>query len=70
MNQFQLLVLSRDGTVISKNRISMDDNDISYSSFYLTDEGLLTAMLAKEDRVDIVWWRTDRIKGAGNERTN
>ncbi len=63
-DQFQLLVLASNGTVLSKNHISMDDSEITYSSFYLTETGLLTALLAKVDKVDIVWWRSDKIKGA------
>ncbi len=63
-DHFQLLVLASNGTVLSKNQLNMDDSEITYSSFYLTETGLLTALLAKVDRVDIVWWRSDKIKGA------
>ncbi len=66
-DMFQLLILSYDGTVIAKSSLEMDDKDISYSSFYLSDNGLLTALLAKESYIDIVWWRSDKIKGEGDD---
>ncbi len=70
LNTFQLLILSADGTVLAKSDLDMDDSAISYSSFYLTEEGLLTALLAKENTVDIVWWRSDKLTGAGNVQSN
>ena len=69
-DRFQLLVLSSGGTVLSKNRLTLDDSEITYSSFYLTEKGLLTALLAKIDKADIVWWRSDKLKGAQDETYN
>ncbi len=69
-DRFQLLVLSSGGAVLSKNRLTMDDSEITYSSFYLTEEGLLTALLAKIDRADVVWWRSDRLGRAQDETPN
>ncbi len=70
LNTFQMLVLAPNGTVVVRKDLSMDDRLISYSSFYLTKDGLLTALLGKEKDADVVWWRSDRISGAGNVPNN
>ncbi len=67
MNVFQLLILSGNGTVLSVSDLKMDDSQISYSSFYLSANGLLSALLAKEKKVDIVWWRSDKLTEGKNE---
>lgn len=66
-NVFQLLILSGNGTVLSVSDLKMDDSHISYSSFYLSANGLLSALLAKEQKVDIVWWRSDQLTEGKNE---
>jgi hypothetical protein len=32
-----------------------------YTSFALSGEGIISAILADEDSVKIVWWRTDAL---------
>lgn len=67
MNVFQLLILSGNGTVLSVSDLKMDDSHISYSSFYLSANGLLSALLGKEKKADIVWWRSDKLTEGKNE---
>ena len=70
LNTFQLLILSPSGSVLARRNFMMDDHQISYSSFYLTSDGLITALLGKEKTADIVWWRSDKIAGAVNAANN
>jgi len=42
-------------------QFSMDE--IRYSDFFLSSEGILSAMLAGSFNVKFVWWRTDRFMG-------
>jgi hypothetical protein len=58
---FELMIMSRDGTVRSRKKISLRDDEISYRDLYLSREGILCALLAYEFEVDIVWWRSDRL---------
>ncbi len=70
LNTFQLLILSSNGTVVVRRELKMDDAHISYSSFYLTRKGLLTALLGKEKTADVVWWRSDEIPGVADAANN
>lgn len=70
LNTFQMLILSPNGTVLARRDLTMDDQHISYSSFYLTKDGLLTALLGKEKKADVVWWRSDKIPGVKDASDN
>ena len=70
LNTFQMLFLSPNGTVLARRELMMDDQHISYSSFYLTKTGLLTALLGKENDADVVWWRSDKTPGVVNVSGN
>lgn len=43
--------------------IKIDSDDLQFSVFNLSPEGLLSAMLIKDWQVSFVWWRTDRLVG-------
>jgi hypothetical protein len=34
-----------------------------YNDFFLSTEGILSAMLADNSNIKLVWWRTDRFMG-------
>ncbi|MCF6334486.1 MAG: hypothetical protein L3J12_01930 [Spirochaetales bacterium] len=66
-NNFQLMVISESGAVISRSDLIMEDDKISYRDLYLDPSGLLVALLGKYDRTEIVWWRSDLLRGVQNE---
>jgi hypothetical protein len=43
--------------------IQFTNDELRYSDFFLSSEGILTAMLADSFNVKLVWWRTDRFMG-------
>jgi hypothetical protein len=43
--------------------IQVSDGELEYNVFNLSSEGILSALLADEYRVKLVWWRTDRLLG-------
>lgn len=59
--RFELMIMTRDGTVVSRKNIILKDDEISYRDFYLSRKGILCALLAYEFEVDIVWWRSDTL---------
>ncbi len=59
--QYQILVVDRNGVVIDRPRINLQDREIFYRDFHLNNDGILTAVLCREYEADLVWWRTDRV---------
>jgi hypothetical protein len=57
----ELLIMNTEGRVLRRRMLSIEDALTSYKEFYVSDTGILTAMLGFDDRVDIVWWRSDRL---------
>jgi len=46
-----------------RGNILFSYDEIRYNDFYLSAEGILSAMLADNYNVKLVWWRTDRFIG-------
>jgi hypothetical protein len=64
-NLQQLLILSTSGSVVKRRYLKIEDDQLIYSAFYLSTEGILTALLADERRAKVVWWRSDKLIGKG-----
>jgi hypothetical protein len=60
-DQYQILVVDRDGVVLDRPRISLQDREIFYRDFHLSRDGILTGLLCREFQADVVWWRTDKL---------
>jgi hypothetical protein len=43
--------------------IQFTNDELRYNDFFLSTDGILTAMLADSYNVKMVWWRTDRFMG-------
>ena len=66
-NISQVMVLDKNGTVITRSELSMMDDQISYRDLYLDSSGLLVALLGKYDKAEVVWWRSDHLAGVQDE---
>jgi len=60
---YALLVLSAGSPEQKRGYIRVDDEELVFNAFYLSDDGILSALLATEYEANIVWWRTDRMVG-------
>ncbi len=60
-NSAQLLLLAPDGRVIRRRNLRFDSTGLIFKEFVVAPRGILTGMLVREDRVDVVWWRSDRL---------
>jgi hypothetical protein len=56
----RLLILKKDGEVVKRSFLNIEDSELFYKTYYLTSDGILTALLGKEDGATIVWWRSDK----------
>jgi hypothetical protein len=59
----QLLILHTSGKVVRRRTLDLDYDEIVFRDLNLSGNGVLSALLANRDDVDIVWWRTDRLFG-------
>ncbi len=64
---FELILLRRDGSVITRSFIEIPEKSVVYRDFYLSNDGVLCALLVNEYSADVVWWRTDRFLEESNE---
>ncbi|MDA3941207.1 MAG: hypothetical protein PF693_18170 [Spirochaetia bacterium] len=66
-NISHVMVLDKNGTVLTRSELTMLDEKISYRDMYLDSNGLLVALLGKYDKAEVVWWRSDQLAGVQNE---
>ena len=60
-NYYELLVLGKNGTLVRRSRITLNDKKIAFRTFYLDPSGVLTALLAHNYGASVVWWRSDKL---------
>jgi hypothetical protein len=61
---YSLLILSSDSAANASHQqrtIQVDNSELHYNIFNLSDEGILSALLVDDWQVKLVWWRTDRL---------
>jgi hypothetical protein len=63
---YSLLILSSDsalGADHQQRTINVDNEELHFNIFNLSEEGILSALLLDDWQVRLAWWRTDRISG-------
>jgi hypothetical protein len=61
---YALLVLGKDpggGMVQRRGFIQVDNDELQFNAFNVSEEGILSGLLATEWEAKVAWWRTDRI---------
>lgn len=61
VNRTNLLIMRPDGSVVRRRNLMIPETDLVLRDLSVSFEGVLTGFLAYPDRVDVYWWRTDRI---------
>lgn len=69
-NQYVLLVLDERGREVAQRVITIEDSELFFKTLSLSDEGALIALLGVQDGARIVWWRSDKLLGAGRDETS
>jgi hypothetical protein len=61
---YSIFILGKDAggnPVQRRGFIQVDDDELQYNAFNVSEEGILSGLLATELEVKVAWWRTDRI---------
>jgi len=56
-----LLILHTSGKVVRRRALDIDYDEVVIRDLHLSNNGILSALFATREKVDIVWWRTDRL---------
>ncbi|NLJ10590.1 MAG: hypothetical protein GX438_09670 [Treponema sp.] len=62
-NGYHLLVLDLESKDQKRGFIKVDPDELAFNTFYLSEDGILSALLATDYEAKIVWWRTEKLTG-------
>jgi hypothetical protein len=62
-NGYLLLFLDTQSRDQKRGNIRFSKEELNFNDFYLSAEGILTAMLVDDFLIKIAWWRTDKFWG-------
>jgi hypothetical protein len=60
---YSVLILAADSREQRRGFIKVDDGELMFNTFYLSEDGILSGLLATNWEAKLVWWRTDRLAG-------
>ncbi|MDR3168118.1 MAG: hypothetical protein LBT93_09245 [Treponema sp.] len=60
---YALLILSAESIEQRRGFIRVDPEELQFNAFNLSETGILSALLADNWNVKLVWWRTDKFIG-------
>lgn len=60
---FTIQMLQPNGQKILKNRLPLDLTNVLYTTVSLSQNGIISALIADEEGASVVWWRTDAELG-------
>ena len=58
---FDIQMIQGDGQRILRRQLAVDRSKMLYYDFDLSDSGILSALFVKNERAEVVWWRTDSL---------
>jgi putative lipoprotein len=61
---FSILMLKENGQKIIRRHLDMDMGSVVYHNFSLSPSGIISALIAREDKASVMWWRTDTLIAA------
>jgi hypothetical protein len=59
-NYYELMILAVDGKVIKRVNVTLVDAETILRDFYVSPEGIVTALICNDSNAEVVWWRTDK----------
>ena len=59
VNAYNLMIVDQEGRVYLRRNIVLGNEHLNFKEFNISNNGILTALISWEDRVEVSWWRTD-----------
>lgn len=66
-NTYDLLIKNTSGHFEQEKSLEISNKDIIFREFFVSDEGILNAMVFTDKGVDVMWWRTDKLLNQGDD---
>ncbi len=66
-NRRELLIVTTSGTTVFRGTIELDDEDALLQSFYVTNQGILAALVVEPLEAQVFVWRFDRVVGEARD---
>jgi hypothetical protein len=66
-DSYSLAIVNLSGLVVHRGTIELIDSETLFRKFYVTRDGILTALIGGNTEADIVLWRTDKYLSGENE---
>jgi hypothetical protein len=60
---YSILILSSESQEQWRGSIRVDNEELQFNTFNVSAEGILSALLATDGEIRMVWWRTDELIG-------
>jgi hypothetical protein len=60
---YSILILAAGSKEQRRCFIKVDDEELQFNAFNLSEDGILSGLLANSWEAKLVWWRTDRLAG-------
>lgn len=57
----KLIITNENGYILNESLLSVEDSSLLYKKYYITDDGILTALFCTNVAGAVVYWRTDDI---------
>lgn len=58
---YSIMVVQPNGQKILRRHLDVNHEEVLYQNFNLSYNGIISALLANEKEVEVVWWRTDSV---------
>jgi len=66
-NKYQMTILNSAGKKHMSRYLVIEDYDLYFKQINITQKGLIYALLCFNNKVDIVWWRSDKLTGESED---
>ena len=54
-------MINLESEKVIRRQLNFDAVNVVYSSYSLSETGIVSALLAERDKAKVVWWRTDTL---------
>jgi hypothetical protein len=64
-NSYSLLIKDKNGHFVKETSLDIGESAIIYKDFFLSNDGILNAIVFTDQEARVMWWRTDKLLNNG-----